>query len=736
MALLTLLATLALTPFCNAFVPPAPPSIIHAPIPQTDRTEVHQQLRFRDATARPNLAMAIDTTGSMGQYIRALRTEVRRIVTGSLGSTDAPPLLVLSPFHDPSTGPVTSTPDPIDFLAALDTLSASGGGDCPELSLAGALAALNRLETGGTLIVVTDASAKDAERKEEVIAAARLKHVKVLFFLFDNICGTGEPAYGEIATATGGQIFTGLTVEDATKVTALVDVLLKSNLVDFLRVEPEPSAALLNLTGVPLNLTGLPAGRYSAPREVITGRALAKRAFLSTTVFVIDPSMSSVVLSVDGGREVTVTRPDGTVVQATDAGAQLLALSRGVVLILTAPIPGFWTVAINDCEACSVSVSGTASVFFDSFSLTIGRDGPPEQRPVGQCAYWAVVTTIGEVATVFVEFRRASGALISYARLTQGTPGTRAFYGEVTIPSEPFVVYLRAYNSDGFESLRVLPSLLEPATGACPGVTGPEESSTTSTTSSTSSTSSSSTTAPPVSDTSSVSVGVTASANGTVTSTSSAIEATLISASIRPTSTIVETKFIFAQCGKKACADPTTTRTWDPCPDPPCRLQTPAPVLVVAPCGKPACVQQHDGPDTVTTVVVDWTTTCPSVETVVSGTITLLRTRIATITKAVTIQSIIPCVTCHGPNYPGTPPHATATEVRIPPPANTHAIPPPVGVPAVPGPGSNATACSPPGCVTPGVVLTAAAPRMGESWTVKDIMLVQMYTLVLAFLLW
>jgi len=134
--------------------------------------------------------------------------------------------------------------------------------------------------------------------------------------------------------------------------------------------------------------------------------------------------------------------------------------------------------------------------------------------------------------------------------------------------------------------------------------------------------------------------------------------------------------------------------------------------------------------------VVEWTTTCPSVETVVSGTITLLRTRIATITKAVTVQSIVPCATCHGPNYPvpGIPAHGTATEVRTPPPANTHAIPPPVGVPV--GGGSNVTVCTPPGCVTPGVVLTANAPRVGESWAVKDIMLVQMYALVLAFLLW
>jgi hypothetical protein len=374
MASSILLAVLALTSFSNAFVPSATASVVHVPTHQ-NITQHHHQLVSRDVGTAPHLAMAIDTTGSMGNYIRPLRTEVRRIVTGRIGSPDAPSLLALSPFHDPSTGPVTAASDPIDFLAALDTLSASGGGDCPELSLTGALTALDRLTAGGTLIVVTDASAKDADRKGEVIAAALLKRVKVLFFLFDNICGTGEPAYDEIALTTGGQVLTGLAVEDAAKVSALVDFLLRRDVQEFARVLPQPSTALVNLTAG--------GGAPSARRESVLVRNLAKRdPFAATTAFAVDPSVSSFIITVDGARSVTVTRPDGRVAGVDDNDFSIVVLSRGVVIILTAPSPGAWTVSISDCDACSVSISGQATVYFDRFALTIGRYGPPTAVPV------------------------------------------------------------------------------------------------------------------------------------------------------------------------------------------------------------------------------------------------------------------------------------------------------------------------------------------------------------------
>jgi len=59
-------------------------------------------------------------------------------------------------------------------------------------------------------------------------------------------------------------------------------------------------------------------------------------------------------------------------------------------------------------------------------------------------------------------------------------------------------------------------------------------------------------------------------------------------------------------------------------------------------------------------------------------------------------------------------------------------VPPPMGVPVGEGASGNVSV----GTGTPGLVLSAAAPRTGESWAVKDLMLVQMYVVLLGLLFW
>ena len=53
---------------------------------------------------------------------------------------------------------------------------------------------------------------------------------------------------------------------------------------------------------------------------------------------------------------------------------------------------------------------------------------------------------------------------------------------------------------------------------------------------------------------------------------------------------------------------------------------------------------------------MDWTTVCPEVITVVNGARTFLTTRLSTITRVVTVESVVPCQTCSGPNYPAPTP--------------------------------------------------------------------------------
>ena len=87
-----------------------------------------------------------------------------------------------------------NTADRQQLLADVNTLSANGGGDCPELGMAGIINALDLSFPEGQLIVLTDASAKDSNRTDEAIQTAFRLGVRV-HFAFSNTggCGSGYP---------------------------------------------------------------------------------------------------------------------------------------------------------------------------------------------------------------------------------------------------------------------------------------------------------------------------------------------------------------------------------------------------------------------------------------------------------------------------------------------------------------------------------------------------------------
>src|ERR1035441_2197104 len=108
----------------------------------------------------------------MGDIIAAVKQQAIEIVDSRIGTPDEPSKYVLAPFNDPTTGPITVTDDPDVFKVAISALSASGGGDCPELSMTGMLQGLAASDDGGDLFMFTDASSKDASLASNVSALA------------------------------------------------------------------------------------------------------------------------------------------------------------------------------------------------------------------------------------------------------------------------------------------------------------------------------------------------------------------------------------------------------------------------------------------------------------------------------------------------------------------------------------------------------------------------------------
>ena len=86
---------------------------------------------------------------------------------------------------------------------AVNALHATGGGDCPELGMTGILNALSLANPVSNVIVLTDASPKDEDKKEEVISEAVRKENSIHFFLSRDGCGNFTP-YLDVARETFG----------------------------------------------------------------------------------------------------------------------------------------------------------------------------------------------------------------------------------------------------------------------------------------------------------------------------------------------------------------------------------------------------------------------------------------------------------------------------------------------------------------------------------------------------
>jgi hypothetical protein len=407
--------------------------------------------------AGPSLAFVIDTTASMGSEIENVKNQAIAIVNDRLGTAEEPSKYVLAPFNDPSVGPVVVTSDPGTFKSAISALYASGGGDCPEYSLTGTLQALGSMDAGGNLFVFTDADAKDAALAGNVAALAKTKKVSVTLLLFGT-CTDGDftavsralaagqqsfpirhaifsasvdPSYSTVSSATGGQLFL-LQAAEAGTITSLADIADRSNLVNILSVSD-------TLAGTPLP--------YDVP---------------------VDSSILSISLSVSGATDVTVNRPDGSQVAATDTGVTVVSLSTGALYTLASPVPGKWKITLNGTGSFTFHVLGQADYGLDSmnFMEIAGRDGHSGYFPIVGYPIAAQPANIeavvaGAPASVSFELRTPAGAVIQPITLSNNAdlpPGD--YTGQATLPNSPFLVYATGTDSKGnpFERLIAAPN--------------------------------------------------------------------------------------------------------------------------------------------------------------------------------------------------------------------------------------------------------------------------------------
>uniref|UniRef100_A0A3P9MM20 von Willebrand factor A domain containing 11 n=1 Tax=Oryzias latipes TaxID=8090 RepID=A0A3P9MM20_ORYLA len=157
------------------------------------------------------LCFVIDTTGSMSDDIDEARSVVYKIIDSKKGTQDEPSEYILVPFNDPF-GPMIRTTDPEKMKAEISKLTATGGGDIPEMCLSGLQLALTGAPSSSQIYVFTDATAKDIALKDTIVALIRSTKSTVSFFMTGtssrrrrSLRAASFEDYKDLALASGGQ---------------------------------------------------------------------------------------------------------------------------------------------------------------------------------------------------------------------------------------------------------------------------------------------------------------------------------------------------------------------------------------------------------------------------------------------------------------------------------------------------------------------------------------------------
>ena len=384
------------------------------------------------------LAFAIDTTGSMSQEIAGVRMGATLMVASRLNTDLEPAKYVLVEIDDPTTN-LSETDDPAVFSQSINSLQADDGGDCPELAFTAMAKALEKFdESGGELMVFTDASAKDSALAGTVIALAERNDVNVSLFVSGS-CSPIDPEYFRVARETGGQAF----------VIAETETFEATKLADF-TVRPD-SVDVAHINGT---LSATPA-TYTVP---------------------VDSTLTSVTFSVSGPEGAIVKRPDGSTVQPTDPGVSSANISGGTILSISNPADGSWTVTMSGDGEFTLRVTGESALRFSAFDV-VQLAGIPEHEgyfPIdglplaGQTNKVSAELSSSDFTAAQFELRTTNGALLQTLALSEipnfEVGGPKQYLGDVNFPVVPVIPYLTGTDTNGQPFQRVLPKSIEAQT--------------------------------------------------------------------------------------------------------------------------------------------------------------------------------------------------------------------------------------------------------------------------------
>lgn len=396
--------------------------------------------------ARGTVAFIIDDTGSMGGAIDGVKGVVAGIVAAQVSDPDLKPTdWVVERFGDPDVGPPFETEDASAALGRVQALSAGGGGDCPELSQAGLLQAVDASLPNSTLFLFTDATAKDSGLANAVIAKAKDKSI-VINYALSGSCSPIDQAYIRGASETGGFLIS--MTRAASDVTKLLPLFLAQARGDLTRIVTSAGT----LAGV---------GSVTAPVDS-TARRLV------------------VVVNTAAANAVAVRRPSGVLVAPGDPDANIATvedfvqspsggfiLTRGTVVTINAPAIGAWRIELTGSGAYSASASANSPLELRRFAIVEpnadihGGFFPILGQPLAGATVTGDATVLGPFASATFSAVDASGVTLTPLPLVQNFPDAAAdhFLGVFSLPGAPFRVVAEGEDEAGHAFRREFPAL-------------------------------------------------------------------------------------------------------------------------------------------------------------------------------------------------------------------------------------------------------------------------------------
>ncbi|XP_064859717.1 von Willebrand factor A domain-containing protein 7 [Oncorhynchus nerka] len=416
-------------------------------------------LRLMGITQSSVLCFVIDTTGSMSDDITEAKRVSFSIIDSKRGTQQEPSSYILVPFNDPGFGPLITTTNADIFKQRINALTASGGGDIPELCLSGLQLALTAAPPSSEIFVFTDAPAKDTALKSTVTALIESTKSVVTFMLTDNLRSSrrrrsmgGASAvwpskggasnrmaqsdaqlYRDLAQASGGQAIE-VTKEDLHRATSVIE---------------DASAA----------------AQVTVLQEV---RSPGKAENFS---FTVDESMRNLNAYITGGSlSFTLTSPSGVSQSNSEASGPLGTIQTvgnlHRVSLTTHNNTGLWEISLNSLESYSLKVIGQSSVnfgyhFVEAFGGAHGDFGLKEGRPLtGDNITLLVSVTGGDSVTVTaVALVEALGSGSEVNGTLQSLGGGDFLVTVARVPQGEFVVRLRGESNSA--TTKSSPSLFQ-----------------------------------------------------------------------------------------------------------------------------------------------------------------------------------------------------------------------------------------------------------------------------------